>query len=242
MNREHRPELEDGQLLAYLDGEAGPEVAAHVEHCPECRERARRLASLQASLTAGLYRHACPSSTDLGEYHLGLLSRDRQADMACHLAQCPHCSRELAQLEAYLADVGPDIEISAVEQVMTVIARLIRDAQASWQLPGLAPAPAFAGLRGEGSGPLIYQAGEVQIAIEFQQDPAERDRSTLLGLVTGADPVDFQARLWQENELVASGPVDELGNLNLSGLAAGRYTLVLSGPEVEIRIEELEVG
>ena len=92
MTHKQRPELEDGQLLAYLDGEAEPEIVAHVAQCEACGRRARELARLQDRLAAGLYRHDCPATTDLGEYQMGLLPQAQAVIIGQHVEDCPHCT------------------------------------------------------------------------------------------------------------------------------------------------------
>ncbi len=243
MTSEHRPELGDAQLLAYLDGEADSEVVEHVGQCAQCRERASQLALLQGRLASRLYRLACPSSTDLGEYHLGLLGQEQAGAVALHLAECPHCSREVAQLQTYLAELAPDVALGALEQVKIVIAELVRRVPGPGQLPTLAPAPAFAGLRGdEEGGPLVYQAEEYQLVVEIEHDDERQEFLGLLGLVAGGEPSGLEARLWQDDRLVAEVAVDELGNFTISNLAPGDYQLMLSGREVEIQIPELKIG
>ena len=84
------PELEDAQLLAYLDGEADQKTAEHLEKCDHCRERTEHLARFSEHLATSLYRATCPSPADLGEYHLGLLARDDATAIKGHLAFYPH--------------------------------------------------------------------------------------------------------------------------------------------------------
>ena len=81
------PEPNDWELLAYIDGEVDGQVLAHLEQCPHCRERARRLTRLQDRLRARLYRVTCPSPAALGEYHLGILPPDQAAAVARHLEE-----------------------------------------------------------------------------------------------------------------------------------------------------------
>jgi hypothetical protein len=238
----HWPELDDAQLLAHLDGEEDPNVAAHLAECARCQDRARQLAAFHDRLTAGLYRHGCPSSTDLGEYHLGLLPREGAAAISRHLAECPHCTREVVQLEQYLADLAPDVALGPLEQVKIVIAELVRGVQGLGQLPTFAPAPVYAGVRGEEAGPLVYEGDDYQIMIEIQRDGERRDRHALLGLVTGPDPGELEAHLWAGGELLATAPIDELGNLFIANLPPGLYDLNLSGGQVEIQIQALQVG
>src|SRR5687767_10210544 len=67
------PELNESQLLAYIDGDAGPAVAMHLARCPACRARAVQLGRLIGRMTVMLYRLDCPPAIDLGEYQLGLV-------------------------------------------------------------------------------------------------------------------------------------------------------------------------
>jgi hypothetical protein len=240
------PELNDRELLTCIDGEADPQVMAHLERCPHCREKAHRLARLQDRLTAQLYRVTCPSPPELGEYHLGLLPRDRAAVVARHLAECPHCAREVAQLKDYLTELAPTLEPSLLEQVKervkVLVAHPVNGGLAAGLLTQPTLAPAYAGIRGEGGEPFLYQAGDVQIATEVQDDAERPDRKVLLGLVIGMEPSGVKAHLWQADQRIAVVPVDELGNLVIPGLAPGSYELILSGPEVEIHIQELQIG
>ena len=168
------PELADRDLLAYIDGEAEDRVLAHLEGCPHCRERARRLARLQDRLTARLYRFDCPSPGELGEYHLGTLSGDQAAALAQHLDGCPRCAGEVAQLGGFLDDMAPDLELGSLERarerVRVLIAHLVSGGLGSSFLAQPALAPAYAGLRGEEGEPFIYEADQVQVVIEVHDD------------------------------------------------------------------------
>lgn len=236
------PELDERTLLRYLDGAADQRVVVHLEQCPYCRERARSLAHLQARLTAGLYRAACPSPLELGEYHLGALPRQQAAAVSRHLAECPHCSREVAQLKGYLGELAPELESSAVERIKVLVAQLMSAAGEGGRLAGATLAPAYVGVRGEEAGPRLYQAGEAQIAINVQLDSKQPDRKTILGLITGIETTALQVDLFRAGDPVAHVAVDELGNFVVAGLAPATYELTISGSEAEIHIQELDVG
>ena len=240
------PELNDRELLTYIDGEADQQVVAHLERCPHCREKAHRLACLQGRLTARLYRVTCPSPVELGEYHVGVLPRAQAAAVARHLAECPHCTREVAQLKDYLAGLATAMEPSPLERIKArarvLVARLVNGGLEAGLLGQPALAPAYAGVRGEEREPTLYQADDIQVAIEIQEDAEQPDRRVLLGLVIGAEPSRVEAHLWQADQRVAVVPVDELGNFVIPDLAPGSYELILSGPEIEIHIQELQVG
>ena len=235
-------ELDDKDLLAYLDGEAGHQVVAHLEQCPHCRERAEQLAQLQGRMTAELYRITCPSTMELGEYQLGLLPGDQSAAVTRHLSECPHCSGEVAQLKGYMGELAPELEFSPMERIKVLVAHLVgkREESGSPQTPALALA--LTSVRGAEETPRLYQAGDAQIAIEIQDDAEQPDRKMLLGLVTGIDLRESRVQLWLGEQPLASAPVDELGNFVISNLAAASYELIFSGPEVEVHIQDLHVG
>ena len=109
------PELEDRQLLAWLDDrEAHQETAIHLKMCPYCREKAEALDRLQKRLRSGLHRVNCPSSMELGEYHLRMLPASQMLVVAQHVRECPHCAREISELEGFLSDLAPELLLSLV--------------------------------------------------------------------------------------------------------------------------------
>lgn len=238
------PGPEDHDLLMYLDGEADLQVAEHLEQCPHCRRRAERLSQWQAQLKVEFYRCTCPSPMELGEYHLGLLAGDLAAAVAQHLTECPHCTREVAQLKDYLAELAPSLEPSLLEQVRerarVVIARLVSGGEGNL-FGGPALAPAYSGVRGAEAASYLYQAEDTQIAIEVQDDARQPGCKAILGLAMGPEPGGL-AFLWGAERRIAVVPVDELGNFVIPGLIPGSYELILSGPEVEVHIQELQVG
>ena len=120
-----------------------------------------------------------------------------------------------------------------------LVARLV----SGGPLGGPALAPAFAPVRGTDRGPLTYQAEDIQVVIEVQQQATRPDLGMILGLVIGWDtPQELQAHLWRAEQRLASTPVDELGNFDFSDIARSRYELILSGPEIEVHIQDLDTG
>jgi hypothetical protein len=191
--------------------------------------------ALEFKLAATLYRMHCPDSVELGEYHLGMLRQGRTEFLRQHVAACPHCARELNQLENYLAVLSPDLEYSLVERIKILIARLAPDGFAA----GPALAPAF-GLRGDVGELLFYEADGAQLTIEVLDDPRQPGKS-LLGLIVGIDLAGLQVHLWQEERRVAEAEVDDLGNFVISNLVPGRYELIVSGPAIEIHVQDLAI-
>jgi len=194
------------------------------------------MAKLENQLSKALYRAFCPETLELGEYQLGMLSSQQTNKIQTHLAECPHCRAELAQLKSFLKEVGADLETSLADRVRIWIAERIPPGNAGSSGTALA-----FGLRGEVSSVHFYQAGEAQITLEVQDDPSAPGRKTLVGLVLGDEIAELQAHLWQADQAVATAEVDELGNFTLLGLEPGQYELFMSGPDVEIQIKDLEI-
>lgn len=196
------------------------------------------VANMDDSFKTRLYRADCPEAAELGEYHLGLLAPERALAIKRHVADCPHCAGEVAQLQQYLADLAPDLETSLVERAKVWIARLLPPATAdATTMGGLG----FA-LRGEETaGPQLYEAGEAQLSLEVQPQPDSPGRYTLLGLLLGVEPAGLSAYLWQDEQRVGTAEVDEIGNFSLGSLERGRYQLILSGPSLEIHVEEVAI-
>jgi len=93
------PELDDRTLVGIADGEIDEAHRRHLAHCPHCAARAATFAALEQHLHARLFRALCPASDDLTAYHEGLMSGVAAAAFAAHIAECPHCARELRLLQ-----------------------------------------------------------------------------------------------------------------------------------------------
>jgi anti-sigma factor RsiW len=230
------PELNDGQLLAYLDDAADAAVARHLADCPACRQRAGQLARLLGRMTSALYRLDCPTSAELGEYQLGLLPQPQRAALAAHLAECPHCRAEVAQLRWYLADLTRAEAPNIVERAKVLVARLVSGAST----PGPALMPALPGLRG-GDAPLVYEAGDVQITLTVEASEQAPERRTLFGLLIGAELAGARVRLRQATRLAAETAIDAAGNFVLTNLETSSYELVISDRELEIHVQDVNL-
>ena len=90
--------LEQGTLLAYIDGKASKQVQMHLENCPYCAEQVVALRRTMATLKATLYRRSCPPPERLALYQLGFLPASERLAMAKHVRECPHCTKELEDL------------------------------------------------------------------------------------------------------------------------------------------------
>jgi hypothetical protein len=238
------PAVSDGQLLAYLDESADAETTLHLARCAACRQRAQTLARTQRRLAEHIYRVACPISVVLGEYQLALLPAEQMKQLATHIADCPHCTRELQQLHTYLTDLAPALDVDPLavlgEHARVVVARLAHG------LAGLTaashPMPALAGVRGEQMPQYTYEAGDVQVILDIQPDAVRSDQKGIIGLVLGLEGApSLEAQLYRESQLIATTQVDELGNFIFGALSSGVYELNLRNPTIEIQIGDLSI-
>ena len=222
------PELDDKQLLAHLDNpDANPETARHLEKCPYCRARAEALDGFQRRLTSRLYRITCPSPVELGEYHLHTLPAPQMLIISQHLRECPHCTREVAELEEYLG--LPE------QSRRRLFARLVSG-------PGMASAsPALSGLRGDQDEPFVFEVDDVQISIDVEDDADQIGAKSLVGLVTGLKTNHFTIQIIQQGQVLAAKEVDQSINFTIPDLTTGIYTLLLIGPNDEIQTESLTI-
>jgi hypothetical protein len=245
MNCNFPPALSEANLLAYLEQRAGAEVTEHLAKCSHCANRASRLARRQTILARQLGRLiACPSRMELGEYHLRVLSQSKAATIRQHLAACDYCQNEFALLKGYVDEPQPDLSALAVapvdkpgliERIRVLIARPVQ------AIPGGGWSTALAGIRGAEESARVYEAGEVRVAIEVQDDMEQPGRQLLLGLATGlAAGTQIHLHQMDQPAAMAQTELDELGNFVLS-LAPGEYDLILDDGSTAIHLQAIQV-
>lgn len=243
MNCVSPPELDDKLLLAYLDGEADQETAAHLQGCSYCREKTRQLARLQDRLTARLFRLTCPSPTELGEYHLGLLASAQAAAVAHHLRECPHCARELAQLKGYLSDLEPVVAPGLIEQIKVLVARLVGGEEGDWLSGKPAFTPAFVAVRGANHGPITLEADGILIVLDVQ--PAAEGRVNILGQVAADDQDRWTGavvELSQAGAVQLTTTVDDLGAFHCAGIPSAPTEITIASSEgITVQIPTIDI-
>jgi hypothetical protein len=230
------PELEEGQLIAAVEGEASATVSAHLAMCAHCRARADAQAALYSGLRARLYRLDCPPAEELSELRLGLLAGEPRMRLESHISHCPHCRRELAQLDDYLDSLAAELEPSLAERVKVLIARLVRGG--GGPILGLAPA----GVRGDDDRALVYEAGEIQLALEILPSANTPGYCELLGLISGGDTAGMRVELLREGLPAGAAEVDPAGNVVIDNLPPGTYELTLRGPGLEVQVRDLRIA
>lgn len=206
-------------------------------------DQAHQFDDFELFMTNKLFRATCPPALELSEYQQGLLSPAELTHITGHVQGCLYCQDELAQLQLFLQQPDPYLQPNPLATLRqhgaALMGRLVNAAQRLGQ-SGLTPAPV--GLRGDAVGPLVYEAGDMQISIEIQNDAEHAGYLALFGLLINLNNGhNTLAELWNESGLVVDTPVDAIGNFAFHQLAPGLYELFIANEQLDIHIPDLKV-
>ncbi len=247
------PALDDLDLIAAIDGEADADVMAHLRVCQYCAARAHAFAELQGLLRKQFYRMFCPTSDALVAFQQGMLEGGQRAEIAAHVVDCPHCSRELQLLRQITGESSSGRAPPSLWNLMNIAksnggaaAGKLRQVQAELLTPApTSLAEAYGALRGPShTTQYAYHAENLQITLGVRRVAQRADRRVVVGVLTLDDDLpegmnQATAILCHQNTLVSTAELDELGNFVLDDLAPGTYRLSLRLPDREIIIEAL---
>ena len=223
------PALDDLQIISYVEGEADDKTVAHIRQCPYCAERARQATLLQQWMRAKFFRSTCPSSMELGEYHLGLMPASQRLVIAQHVGECPHCRREVADLEGFL---GPEVQPDLMTTARVLFAQLV----------GMEDRPAFGALRGESKGPLTFEADGVVITLDVQ--PGSNSPLSILGQLAADDQDEWTGATveLQQADSVLTTSLDDLGAFRFEAVRLGMTKFIItSTANVVIETPEIDL-
>jgi anti-sigma factor RsiW len=244
--------LDDLALIAAIDGEAGPDVMAHLRDCQYCAERARVFEEMQGLLRKQLFRMFCPTSDELAAYQQGMLSSDQRATITEHLKECPHCTREHRLLEQLASEAQPARSPPWSQSNGQVNhARPSKLRQLAAKLLDISPATPLAGaysalrLPSQAS-QYAYHAGNLQLTLGVRPVLSRADRRVVHGALELDDAIyetldGVTAHLLHNEALIRTAKLDELGNFILDDLSPGTYQLTLRLPDREVVVEALSL-
>jgi hypothetical protein len=156
---------------------------------------------------------------ELGEYHLHLLPASQMLIIGQHLRECPHCMREIAQLESFLSEQAPNPENSFLGRAKLLIAQVVNTQELTFT-------PASAVFRGEEKGPITFAAEGIVIVLDVQ--PATPGRVNILGQVAADNQNDWTGALVElrkDNQLQISTTADDLGAFQCENVIPGQQEL-----------------
>ncbi len=229
-------EIREGDLLAYVEGRVDQRVRDHVAHCPFCATEVAALEKVDHVLSATLYRASCPATEVLVQYQEKLLPAREQRTVNRHVQGCALCTGELRRLSAL------DAPQYSLWEEMRRAARTVIEA-----VRVRPPAHLALAVRGGRFKQRLYRAGELDIVLgsEAPQPPHDlwrvRGRVTRGGLAM-TELTDHTVQLVQENSIVDSQALDDMGYFSFEHLSIGTYDVWLAGLETDIVVRQVVVG
>jgi hypothetical protein len=187
------------------------------------------LRAIDDLFAAALYRAACPPSDQLVLYQASLLDPATATEVSAHVQFCAQCADDLALIAAP-PEPGPGARLAAG---FATVRKQLRAALVP--LPHT-PTPA---LRGGPTRTLTFAAEGFQILIALIPAPTPDALGQIEGQVIGATNAGI-ADLVQDETLLQTGPIDDLGFFAFDDVPPGTYTLHLN-LDVQIVIDELVV-
>jgi hypothetical protein len=158
--------------------------------------------------------------------------------LAQHVRECPHCERELAQLQDFLSELMPTPAGGLLGKAKVLIARLI-SSEAAPGFPRAAPA-----LRGEAKGSLVFEADGVVITLDVQ--PGSHKQASIQGQVAADDQDQWTGavvRLQQAGPPILTTSLDDLGAFAFEAVSPGSIELRITPPNgVEVQIPNIDIA
>jgi hypothetical protein len=221
-------------LIAFIDGEAPPLIAARIRASPTLSATADGYAKTQWALQQRLSRFACPSPHQLGEFALDLLAPQERTRVAAHLIACPRCTTELQTLRAFLGE-SAERSIGVAERMRRIVATLVSP-----------PSSMRAAVRGMGEvAPRSYRAADVTITLDVVAGKGQ-ETVTILGLVwqEHAEPDALAGglvRLYAGDDLLQTTAIDDLATFTFTNVATETYQMEVTLDTLQIAIEGLRL-
>ncbi len=202
-----------------------------------------------------LYRRECPSTMDLGEYQLKLLDLFQHNQIATHLKRCPRCGEDLAALQAYMnlplteetpAAAEHEKKRPLLEELWVYIIDLLSPPGGTELTMAAQPA-----MRGEvlGLSTRVFHIEPYVISLSAIRETAVWQQQQIIGdILPTNDDVDilqhWTAYLWRAGALLATAVVDEERHFSFDDIAIDQeyHDLILSGPQVEIHLQNLRMA
>jgi len=108
--------LSDEQIIAALDNDIPPDIAAHLRDCPECRARFEAEQAFEGGLMKGLFRVHCPTLDKLRDYSFGMVSAELQKTIELHLKECRYCQDDLQTMKGFSEMVTEQMDIPTADR------------------------------------------------------------------------------------------------------------------------------
>lgn len=220
-------EIQPGDLVAYLHGEAGDKVKHHVARCPFCAAQVEEMRMVDAQLLATFYRESCPSAEALADFAFNRLPATEKLRVAAHVRGCRLCTEDVASVRD-LVDEEPPPLLTRLREALALAMTL---------QPVTVPSPAVRGASWLGR----FEVDDLIVTLTTQA-------SALTGRVRRrGDRLDVQGgEAWlvsQEmvEEGVSQSQIDARGRFKFAGIKTGVYSLLLQINGQDVAVESVQV-
>lgn len=243
-------EMEEGDLVAFIEGEASLRVQAHLARCRVCRAEAEGLRLLLQQVRPGYNRAACPDAETLLLYATDSLLALQGAEVDQHLRSCLPCKLEVDELAASLVEPHEaPVSQPALHSGRGWLEQLVERVTEGWRVlaaTALTPISPALATRGSGTPTAVYQAGEYQILVRVTPDETVPARLAVEGWLAqdaATEPLHpAVVQLIEGERVVSSSEIDEMGHFALENLQPGTYTLQLELRTTLVVIDALEAN
>ena len=250
-NQPHALALSNEELMsiAYNEDSLSQEEQEHLAQCSICQQKLAIYTRTNTQLLTKLYRSVCPSAVDLNYYCLGMIPDAQKMSIASHILDCPSCADDVALIRYQQAafDPFPPATFSFQTAIRRLIATLVvQQAQ-----------PVLRDNTLDNGWPRQYRAESIDLSLHLSRN--SNNDIMLLGIITSIDDTDavnafegmvvelFQAPNPHDIIHTTDAPpfltthIEDVGNILLEPVPAGRYTMVIHLPGREVIIEDVNI-
>lgn len=250
-NQPHALALSNEELvsIAYNEDTLSQEEQEHLAQCSICQQKLALYTRTNTQLLTKLYRSVCPSAVDLNYYCLGMIPDAQKMSIASHILDCPSCADDVTLIRYQQAafDPFPPATFSFQTAIRRLIATLVvQQAQ-----------PVLRDNTLDNGWPRQYRAESIDLSLHLSRN--SNNDIMLLGIITSIDDTEavnafegmvvelFQAPNPHDTIHTADAPpfltthIEDVGNILLEPVPAGRYTMVIHLPGREVIIEDVNI-
>jgi hypothetical protein len=226
--------LEDWELDRLADGEGTPEMEQTLANSPADQQRLQAIRQEEQSLHRALFRADCPSTLTLGEWQFGMVASHIAQRIQNHLASCPHCTAELADIQSAM-----NAPVSVATAREPLLRRLVMKLESLMDEVAGNTAASPVALRGETwSG--LYSNGDYMISLTKRRAAGGY---SLQGSVIMPEPNNkgqAQLTLKQSESVVVQSPLSSAATFVFDQIPPGRYELIVTTTSSELIVPELQ--
>lgn len=226
--------LEDWELDKIADGEGTVEMEQTLANSPADQERLQGIRQEEQSLRRALFRADCPSTLTLGEWQFGMMEGDGARRVQSHIATCPHCAAELADIQSAMNST-----VSVPQTREPILRRLVMKLESLLDEVAGTTAASPVALRGETwSG--LYSNGDYMISLTKRR---AQGGYSLQGSVITPEPMSkgqAQLTLKQNDSVIVQSPLSAAATFVFDQVQPGRYELIVTTASSELIVSELQ--